>query len=122
MSRAPDSRFQCQKTIGAFFRKLDAIEIFGLQAERRHRSSKFVCRIRNEPALLIEHRSDAFEKPIDRGDERQQFRWHSFGRKLCQMIRLLRVELRGEQRHRPKAVANDNTHQQNETRDEDRKQ
>ena len=56
---------RCRKAIAAFLGKFDMIEIFGLKAERRHRTSKLVCRIRNEPTLLIEHRADAFKKPID---------------------------------------------------------
>jgi hypothetical protein len=52
MSGTPDSRFQRQKAIAAFLRKFNPIEIFRLEAKRRYRSSKLVCRIRNEPALL----------------------------------------------------------------------
>src|ERR1700731_766065 len=118
MSGAPDSRFQRRKAIATFLRKFNVVEIFGLEAKRRYRSSKLVCRIRNEPALLIEHHTDAFKKPIDRSNERQQFLWHSLGRKLCQMIRLFSVQLRGEQRHRPKAVANDDTHYHHKTGEE----
>jgi hypothetical protein len=47
MSSAPDSRFQRRKAIATFLRKLNVLEIFGLEAKRRYRSSKLVCRIRN---------------------------------------------------------------------------
>src|ERR1700716_618856 len=82
VSGAADSRFQRSNAIVAVLRKFDAVEIFSLETECRYRCSKLVRRVRNKPALLLKHRADALKKPINRGDERQQFVRHALGRKV----------------------------------------
>lgn len=52
--------------------------------------------VRNKSSLFIEHRSDTFEKTIDRCDERNKLGWNTRDRQRLQVIGLLGVKMFGK--------------------------
>jgi hypothetical protein len=54
-------------------RKINRLEIFCLQAQRRDRRAQFMRGIGNETPLLIHQEPHALQQPVDRGNERMEF-------------------------------------------------
>ena len=82
-------------------------QVFGLKAEGGYRRSEFVRGVGNETPLLVDHRADAFEETVDRGNKGTQLRGHPLQRQVFEMIGPSSIESHGELRDRQKGLADD---------------